>query len=225
MTLEYIAAIIESVYYNGRVLANDKKIDIDDFMQMSRAANGDIMRAMWYEESQAGNANLYFSGALVTERFKIKKKGRFRIFEFEDGGAVKLPYAMGIMRVAPAMFESDDCEGCEEHYDLGDFYSRGEPGMEYSFGSDDMLSDLGEALYIPIGNTCRLLGFAEAKFAEADYIKNDENLDVPESAAWRIINTVLGPVLKVDGFPVDVNDDNNPNVVSIKKQIADPQGL
>jgi hypothetical protein len=223
VNLEYIAAIIESAYNNGRVLASNKKMDRDDFIQMARAANGEVMRSMWLEENQIANANLYFSGSITTETFKIEKKGRFRMVQLEEGGAVKLPYMAGILRVAPVMdVEAEDCD-YEELSD--DVYIKGESGMEHTFGSDEMMDDIGEQFYIPIGNNLRLFGAVEATHAEIDYIKNDDQLDIPEGAAWRIINLVLGPVLKVVGFPVDTTDDTNPNVVTIKKQIADPQGI
>lgn len=230
MTLQYVAAIIESTYYNGVVRDDDQKMAFEDFLQMARAANGSVMRQLWYEESQQGNPNLYFADSVTTERFKVKRNGRYRVVQLEEGGAVKLPYSMGIMRVAPVMGPMSDDEeqeddDCGEIFDDNDVFSMGEPGYEYTFGSSDMLDDLGEPFYVPIANTLRLFGFKEADYAEVDYIKNDEDLDIPESAAWQVINMVLGPVLKVVGFPVDVTEDGNPNVVTIKKQLADPQGL
>lgn len=229
MTLEYIAAIIESNYYQGRVQDNDTKMDRDDFLQMARAANGTIMRQMWYNENQQGNPNLYFADSIVTERFEITRKGRFRIARLDDGGAVKLPYASGIFRVSPAM-TSEIPEGEDDFEDCGDYgsdavYTRGEPGMEYTFGSASVLDDLGEAFYVPIGNTLRLFGFEEAKFIETDYIKNDEGLDVPEDVAWQILVAILPGVQKSALNLVDVTDDTNPNVTTFKKRIADPQGL
>jgi hypothetical protein len=224
MTLEYIAAIIESCYNNGRVMTNDRKMDRDDFMQLARAANGDIMRATWYEEMQGGNPLLYFSGSVTTERFEIKKKGRYRVFELGDGGAVKLPYAMGVLRVVPVMSTDEQDDECEE-YDMEDVYQRGELGMEASFGSHEMMDDLGEGFYVAIGNGGRVFGYPEAKAVETDYIKNDETLDVPEGPAWAIINMVLGPVLKVVGFPVDPTNDGNPNVSTIKNQLAAAPGV
>src|SRR4051812_11467577 len=198
MKLSYIAAQVESAYYNGRVQSDDKKLDFDDFMQLVISANGDIMRDIWYDENQRGNPNLYFYSALTTERFETSKRGRFSIVKFEEGGAVKLPHAMGILRVAPAGQEEEHCEDDDE--DNGDDFTRGAPGMESTFGSQDMLTDLGERFYVPIGNTLRLFG-ASPKYVEIDYIKNNEYLDIPEGVAWKIFNIVLGPVLKVVGFP------------------------
>jgi hypothetical protein len=225
MTLEYIAAIIESCYYNGRVQNDDHKMGRDDFLQMARAANGTVMRDLWYDERQKGGSPmLYFADSVTTERFQISKKGRYRVVQFEEGGAVKLPNGMGIFRVSPAMAADDDTE-CEDEFDNAQEFTRGQPGMESSFGTAEMLDDLDEAFFVPVANKLRLFGFDQAKFAEVDYIKNDENLDIPEGPAWTIIMQVLGPVLKVVGYPVDVTDDSNPNVVTIKKALADPQGL
>ena len=225
MTLDFIAALIESTYYNGRVLANDKRMDRDDFLQYARAANGEIMRTTWYEERQAGDPNLYFAGSISTERYEIEKRGRFRTVVLPEGGAVKLPYAMGIMRVAPAMTDTTAKEPCDEDYDYSDVYAKGVPGMEYSFGGYDSMDDLGEGFYVTIGNSIRLFGFEKAKFAEVDLIKNDEDIDIPEGVAFRIINSVLGSVLKVAGWPVDTTSNNDPNVVTLKQQLANPQSV
>jgi hypothetical protein len=228
MTLEYISHIVESCYYNGSVQDNDKKLELEDFFEMCRAANGSVMRSMWYDEYQKGNVNLYFASAIATDRFPIEKKGRYRVIVLPEGGAVKLPYAMGVMRVTPVMtgFDEDgECGDDGDEYDFEDVFHRGEPGMETSFGSTDLLEDIGERFYIPVGNTLRLFGDTVAPFGEIDWIKNDETLDIPESAAWIILNQVLGTVLKVVGFPLDPTNDGNPNVQTIKQKLADPQGL
>lgn len=227
MKLTWVAALVESFYYNGRVQSDDKKMDIDDFTQLVRVACGKIMRTTFYEERKFGsNPILFFSGSIKTDYFKIEKRGRFSLIDMGEMGMLKLPDASGIIRVAPLMGLPDSKEECQEETDELDFdFIRGEPGQESTFGSADLLDDLGEAFYVPIGNTLRLFGSPQAKYAEVDYLPNDEDLDIPEGVAIDILNMVLGPVLKVAGFPVDITDNSDPNVTTVKQRLADPQGL
>lgn len=223
MKITWIAALIESTYYNGRVQSDDKKLDYDDFLQFARVSNGDQMRALWYDEKQRGNVNLYFSDSIVTEVFPVKKKGRYRVIQFEeDAGVVKLPHAMGIMRVAPVV---SDNEECDDDYDGSDIFLRGEPGQENTFGAADLLDDLGERFYVPIGNTLRLFGDKDVDQVEVDYIKNDEDLEIPEAIGIAIIKDVLKIVMPGVNYSVDTTDNADPNVTTYKQRLADPQGL
>lgn len=233
MKISWLAAIIESTYYNGRVQSDDKKMDIDDFTQYVRIANGSVMRDTYYDElRKGGNPYSYFAGAIVTEYFDISRKGRFRVIEFDpDASVVRLPHGCGIIRVSPLMASPDDeSEDCPEAADAVDEsfdtdWIKGEPGMESTYGSSDLLDDLGEAFFVPIGNTCRLFGNDKAQVAEVDYIRNDEEMDIPEDACWKIANIVLGPVLKVAGWPVDTTDNSNPNVTTFKSRLDAPVGI
>lgn len=222
MTINYIAAVIESFYYNGKLKINDQKMDIDDFTQLAIAANGTVMRQIWYEEGRMNDPLLYFAGSRRTERFKIEKMGRYRTAIIGERSFMKLPGGAGILAVMPLMSEKEN--ECEE-FDNGDIFLPGKPGMESGFGSVELLDDIGEAFFVVSGNHLRLFGFEAARFVEVEVIPNHDKMDIPEDAAWRIINLVLGPVLKVVGFPVDPTNDGNPNVIPIKKALAPPQDL
>jgi hypothetical protein len=230
MKILWIAAAIESFYYNGRVLANDRKLNRDDFVVYSLMGAGSAIRGAYYDELKAGNNPLeLLSGCVNTEYFEIERRGRYNLIQFDpDFPALRLPGGDGIISLAPSMkdWSAEEKEpDCGELDDFGyeDAYKRGIPGMENTLGAPEMMDDLGEPFYVPIGTTCRLFGNEKAKYVEVDYIKADENLDLPESVAWQTLNEVLGPMLKIINQPVDMTDDNNPNVREIKSGITKAQ--
>lgn len=219
INLDYIAAVCESVFYAGRPKSS-KKLDREDFKQMARMANGSIMRRLYYEERENRQQFWFFSDQLMTKTFKLSKpdlKGRREIVLQGDeekkafDGIIRLPNGLAIYEVSPV----GDCP-CPH-------IARAEPGSEWLYCGKDYeglphWTQKGKKIVAYQLDECieelEILG-----------IFNDDDLEVPFDIAFDIVNAVLGVSLKVAGFPVDKTNNADPNLLTIKSRLAEPNTI
>lgn len=218
MNIEIIGAAIEAVYYAGRPKV-DKKMTRKDFVQLARMANGTIMRSLYFKFTESGeNIYLYFAEQIDTREFEVGKadsRGR-RSFDLEKNKDIfRLPNGVGIFSISATGDEDCACEGN---------FRPAEVGSEWLYCNNPDYS--GVKFHIKKGNKIYLYNAPKCmNKVEVDGIFNDDKIDIPEDIAFDIVNAVLSTVLQTAGFPIDKTDDNNPNVTTIKKALAEPSSL
>jgi hypothetical protein len=218
MNIIFIADVINDVYANG-VIKSRHKIDRRDFIVLSRAAKGSIMRAHYIAERQSGNISAFISDQVKPREFPTKKNERGTLIvdiDFDRQRIVKLPDGNGIIRITPI-----DGDG---QIDYSINFSKAPAGSEFIYATEAFLDDTSELVYIAMSNEIRLFG-SQPGYVEMVYVSDDDDVDVPSDIAWEIINDVLGIVLRVEGFPVDKTDDQNPNVQQINSKISSAQAV
>lgn len=216
MNILVIADVINDVYSNG-IVKSRHKIDRRDFIVLSRAAKGSVMRAHYIAERQSGSVSSFVADQVSPKEFNTKKNERGILtvdIDFDVDRIVKLPDGNGIIRITPINEEGT--------IDYSVNYSRAPAGSEFIFGTKAFLEDTGEAIYVAMSNEIRLFG-NDAEKVEMVYVSDNDEVDIPTDIAWEIINDVLGIVLRVEGFPVDKTDDQNPNVQQINSKISAAQ--
>lgn len=216
MNINVIADVINGVYSNG-IVKSRHKIDRRDFVVLARAAKGSVMRAHYIAERQGGSVSAFVADQVRPKEFKTKKNERGILtvdIDFDVDRIVKLPDGNGIIRITPINEEGA--------IDYAVNYSKAPAGSEFIFGTKAFLDDTGEAVYITMANEIRLFG-NDAERVEMVYVSDDDQVDIPTDIAWEIINDVLGIVLRVEGFPVDKTDDQNPNVQQVNSKISAAQ--
>ena len=216
MNIINIADVINDVYSNG-VVKSRHKIDRRDFIVLSRAAKGSVVRARYIQERQAGNISAFVGDQVKPAEFNTKENDRGILtvdIDFEKNRIIKLPDGNGIIRITPIN------EDGKIDYDVN--FSKAPAGSEFMYCTSSFLDDTGELIYIAMSNEIRLFG-SQAGKVEMVYVADDDDVDIPTDVAWDIINDVLGIVLRVEGFPVDKTDDQNPNVQQINSKISAAQ--
>lgn len=226
MNVIVLADVINDVYSNG-IIKSRHKIDRRDFIVMCRAAKGSVARAHYIAEKQGGPVGAFVSDIVKAKEFKvINTKRGYQVvdFDFNKNKITKLPDGNGIVRVTPI-----DTEG---RIDYNKNYSRAMAGSEWMYCTPEFLEDTGELIYIAMSNEIRLFGSNidliqrpedGNEQVEMVYVSDDDDTDIPNDMCWEIINNVLGIVLRVEGFPVDKTDDQNPNVQQINSKISSAQ--
>jgi hypothetical protein len=216
MKLLVIADVINDVYNNG-VVKSRHKIDRRDFIVLCRAAKGSVVRARYIQERQQGNVSAFVGDQIRAAEFKTAKSDRGILtvdIDFDVTKIVKLPDGNGVIRITPIN------DGGKIDYSIN--FSKAPAGSEFMFCTNEFLDDTGELIYIMSSNEIRLFG-SDVEQVEMVYVADDDDVDVPEDIAWDMINDVLGIVLRVEGFPVDKTDDQNPNVQQINSKISAAQ--
>lgn len=221
MTIKFIAAIIESIYNNGRV-TSDTKLDFEDFEQFSIAAAGDIIRKIFYDEKRAGKLSSFISEMVEIREFKVNIGERKR--KTIDMKALNIPHGLGVLNIYPLA----ECKDEPVDYSLG--FTRLETGSERIFNKKQ-LDDIGVNAFVQKGGSPELFcdDSIETVMVEGIFKSlgdDDEySMDVPEYVAFPVINAVLGPTLKVAGWPVDMTNNSDPNVQTVLSKIAQPQSV
>lgn len=216
MTVEVIAEVCLSAYYDGRVLTNDKKLEKKDFQQLVYAALGDIGRIEWYQEAQRGNQDFYWGRAIITGTFVVTKLNKKLIIDMTERHIMTLPRASGIIRMYP-----DSCDGDTWEDDL----QKVAPGAESFYLSPKQLDDLGMKGYVLKGEMPEVYGVKEGDQINVDYIPNDLKLDVPEGLASVVIKDIITTLTPSQGRSVDTTEDGNPNINTYKARLDDPKGV
>lgn len=223
MNILMVADVINDVYSNG-VVKSRHKIDRRDFIVLSRAAKGSVIRTRYIAERQAGSVSAFISDIVKAAEFGVKTNPRgYRTvdIDFEKNKIVKLPDGNGIIRITPI-----DGDG---KIDYNSFYTPAPAGSEWQYCTEEFLEDTGEKVYIQMGNEIRLFRAKADQLedgkekVEMVYVSDDDDAEIPTDIIWDIINNVLGIVLRVEGFPVDKTDDQNPNVQQINSKISTAQ--
>lgn len=226
MNIIVLADVINDVYSNG-IVKSRHKIDRRDFQVMCRAAKGSVARAHYIAEKQSGSIAAFVSDMVKAVEFKVKntKRGYQLVdFDFAKNKITKLPDGNGIIRVTPI--------NTDGKIDYSRNYSRAMAGSEWMYCTAEFLEDTDELIYIALSNEIRLFGYKPDlmlfkeetdELVEMVYVADDDDTDIPNDICWEIINDVLGIVLRVEGFPVDKTDDQNPNVQQINSKISSAQ--
>lgn len=217
MRLIVLAAALQSVYSNGRV-KSAKKLDREDFVQITRAAIGAFMRKVYYEEKGIGSIMDYFGNILALKEFDIKEDERHRKYsDLADVDLLKLPKGIGIFSVTPID---------EQGYIKEDqAFTRLSPGMDWLYTEED-LDDTGDQTYQVLSNRIMYKNILEeTKKVEAQGIFIDNDLEIPEDIAYSIMNDIFTKIVPLQGFPIDKTDDGNPNLIEYKRRLAESDQL
>ncbi len=207
MRKEILADLCSELYYNGKQ-SNDKTLDKQDFIQLIDAARGQlILRSYW----AARNASLDIeeSGFLSSymEEFPVNvtngKKGHELLL---PQGVVSLPHGYGVLELST---DAGDCE-CE--------FIRIDAGAGWQICGDN-----AETFYEPLGNKIRLYNVPECIKTVNVMMVPAVSENVPTDIVFDVINNIFGLVLKIKGFPIDAQDDGNPNTMVVNKKLAEAQ--
>lgn len=207
MEKEILADLCAEIYYNGKQ-SNDKKLGKQDFVQLIDASRGQlILRSYW--AARNASMDIEESGFLSAymEEYQVDvtigKKGKELLL---PQGVVSLPHGYGIFEL------STDSGNCKYEF------------MRIDAGAGwQTCGDNDEIFYEPMANKIRLHNVPEC-------VKSVNVMMVPEVSEWvptdivfDVLNNIFGLVLKIKGYPVDMQDDSNPNVSIINKKIAEAQ--
>lgn len=202
-----LAKLCEELYYNGKV-TNDKTLDQRDFVQLIDAARSTAILAAYYQArkmemsiEESGYLDTYLEEVVLP--ITISKRGHEVIL---DSVAVTLPHGYGIYDVYP---ETDSCDST---------FIRIEAGAGWT-----TCGDHDEVFYEPLTKKIRLYNVPECLKKVSVLMIQEKANSVPGDAVWSIINMIFGLTLKIKGFPVDMQDDNNPNLQMVNKKIAEAQ--
>lgn len=218
MRLDYLSAVLESVYYNGKPKSN-KKLEREDFTQIAIAAVGTYMRTVYRDEDSYASIFMYFGNCLAPKQFTATKDPNHRWTIPLDPPVVKLPHGVGVFSVKPI-----DNEGYIHDEQA---LTRLEGGADWLYTEDD-LDDLGEQTFTIKGNTLflkNLFPVSENPKFEVEGIFIEDSLDVPEDVAFQVMNYVFSKLVPMEGFPVDKTDDGNPNLIEYKKRLQGSEQL
>lgn len=174
------------------------------------------MRKLYYELRQLDGEVLYFAEAIDTKEYKVKVRGKDKYIELDDD-IINLPYGFGIFGVYPL-----DSEGS---HPVCQRVQKAQAGADWLYCGSDFD---GASFYIKKGKRIFFYNMScmnEDDKVEVEALYNDDDIDVPKDIAFDIINAVLGVSLKTVGFPIDQTNDKNPNVVEVKRRLAEPDSL
>lgn len=216
MRLDFLSAVLESVYYNGKPKSS-KKLEREDFTQLAIAGTGNFMRTVYREEEGYASIYTYFGNCLTQKQFEVTEDPNHRNIVFIDPPVIKLPHGMGVFSVTPI-----DNEGyIKEDAAL----TRLEAGADWLY-TDTELDDLGEQTFTIKGNTLFLKNLLEeTKKVEVEGIFIEDALDIPEDIAFQVMNYIFTKLIPTEGFPVDKTDDQNPNLIEYKKRLEGNEQL
>jgi hypothetical protein len=212
MRLDYLAAVLESVYYNGKPKSN-KKLEREDFNQIAIASVGTYMRTVYRDEDSYASIFMYFGNCLSPKQFTANKDANHRWTISLDTPVVKLPHGVGVFSVKPI----DNKGYIHDNQAL----TRLEGGADWLYTEDD-LDDLGQITFTIKGNTLfikNLFATEEKPKFEVEGIFIEDSLEVPEDVAFQVMNYVFTKLIPTEGFPIDKTDDGNPNLIEYKKRL------
>lgn len=212
MKISFIAAVVESIFNNGKVQTVGRRLDRRDFAQYATAAAGDIIRKLFYENRNLdGDTTSFLAGSVEVKVVEIAKLGHGR--RGIDEKIFQLPRNLGIFGVYPII----NCEG-EEVIDSNNAFSRVETGSRWYY-TDERIDDLGLLAYTVSMGKPELFCPKDIKKVAIEAVYKDDDLDLPEYAAYAVINAVLGSTLRVAGFPVDMRAEGDPNVKIVNETV------
>lgn len=215
MTLAFLAAVLESVYYNGKP-KSAKKLEREDFTQMAIVGTGSFMRGVYRDEDGYASIFSYFGNCLSARQFNVIKDESKRIIVPIDS-VVKLPHGMGIFSVKPVDNEGIVLEDSN--------FTRLEAGADWLYTNDD-LEDLGDQTFTIKGNTLFLKNlFEDTKKVEIEGLYIDDDFDIPEDVAFQVMNYIFTKLIPTEQFPIDKTDDGNPNLIEYKKRLEGNEQL
>lgn len=222
MNIIIVADVLNELYNNG-IIRSSHKLDERDFLQMARAANGSVVRTLYYDEKQKSESVYHYVASCVKEKeYTVKTGDRGRLlvdFDYANDKIVRLPDGNGILRITPL---SDDPKA---KIDYSRNFTKGIAGSEYLYCTDAFLEDTGEQIFVTISDQIRLFTATPPKKVEMLAVIFNDEMEIPDDIAWQIINYILVVMLKIIGIPVDTTDDSNPVVQAVKSKIATPQPL
>lgn len=222
MNIIVVADVLNELYNNG-ILRSSHKLDERDFLQLARAANGSVIRAHYYDEKQKSDSVYHFVASCVQEvEFDVKTdvRGRTKVeIDYDQVKIVKLPDGNGILRITPI---PDDPKG---KINYARSYTKGIAGSEHLYCTAAFLEDTDEEIYISIANQVRIYTASPPKKVELLAVIFNDDTEIPDDVVWEIINYVLVVMLKIVGIPVDMTDDSNPVVQTVKSKMAIAQPL
>lgn len=208
MLKEELAALCTELYYNGKQ-TNDKTLDERDFGKLIDSARGTaILSAYWMarkqdlsiEESGFLNSYLEEHELDVTEG----RKGHEVILPTKS---ITLPHGYGIYEVSSV----DGSCGCDE-------FMRIEAGAGWQTKGDH-----DEVFFEPLANKIKLYNVPDCLKKVTVMMISETSDTIAGDIIWPIINMIFGLTLKVKGFPADMQDDGNPNIMMVNKKIAEAQ--
>lgn len=219
MRLDFLSAVLESVYYNGKPKSS-KKLEREDFTQMAIAAVGTYMRTVYRDEDSYASIFMYFGNCLSPKQFTAIKDDNHRVIINLDPPVVKLPHGIGIFSVKPI-----DKEGYIHDEQA---LTRLEGGADWLYTEQD-IDDLGDQTFTIKGNMLFIKGlfneFMDGDKFEVEGIFIEDSLDVPEDVAFQVMNYIFTKIIPTEGFPIDKTDDSNPNLIEYKKRLQGSEQL
>lgn len=220
MNIIVVADVLNELYYNG-VIRSSKKLDERDFLQLGRSALGSVIRMFYFDEKQKSDTVGHFVASCVKEKeYPVKKdeRGRLKVdFDYAKDKIVRLPDGNGILRITPIQEKGK--------IDYRKNFTKGIAGTEYLYCTTAYLEDTGEMIYMAISDQIRLFTLEEPMRVEMLAVIFNDDTEIPDDVVWEVINYVLVVMLKVVGIPVDMTDDSNPVVQTVKSKMATPQPL
>lgn len=219
MKIIVVADVLTELYYNGVIRAS-KKLDNRDFMQMARAAKGSIIRKLYYEEKQNNSVYQFIAANLKEAEYKTDKDKRGRVFvefDYTANKIIRLPEGNGILRIT-AINE-------DGKIDYSRNFTKGIAGSEHLYCTKKFLEDTGEHIFMESSDQIRLFCAEEVSMVEMLAVIDNDDTEIPEDIVWEIWNAVIPLILRVATIPVDMTDDNNPMVQTIKTKLGAPQPL
>lgn len=215
MNLEIIAKVCEEVYHNGRPKAN-RTLKNTDLLQIAIMAKGFVVTGkFWAQGTMEDMAELYPSMLKRVQAQVVRDKSR-RPYACIPEPIVDLPKGYGLYTVEPS-------EEASEKELLP--YFRGRVGDSWLYtDSSGAEEDFGVVTYEVIGSKIYFNGIPScAKMVDLVIIPAsfDKKEEVPLDISFEVMNHVLGTVLGVKGFPVNMKDNNDPNVSLINSKIAE----
>lgn len=222
MKLSVTADIITAVYYNGRPKSTADKLDRRDFFQFALASAGSIIRKIFYEEREVndGDVTAFIASMVDVKALKIEK-GKLGIRYLEEEIFI-LPKNMGILNIWPIILCKEDQDPDDGEIDYSNAFARLQTGSEFIF-TDEVIEDIGVMGFSSRGSKAILRCPKDMTYVAVQAMFKQDDYDLPESIAREIINDVLGPTLKVAGFPIDMTQNGNPNVELVNQKIAQSQ--
>lgn len=216
MKISIVADIIDAVFSNGKPQPSAEKLDRDDFFQFALASAGSIIRDTYYEERALNNGDVssYIASMLDVKEAKVIR-GRMGI-KIIDLEVLSLPKNLGIFNIYP-VFKDNEGKVCDIDYKSP--FVRIQPGTQSLYDFDD----IGLNGFTQRGTNPVLMCGDDVEDVAIEGIFRSEDFDIPLDIARKVINDVLGPVLKVAGFPADPTDNGDPNVKLMNDKIASAQ--
>lgn len=218
MNLQIIAKVCEEIYYNGRPKAN-KGLKYIDLLQIGKMAKGyTILGKYWAVQGDFSEVAELYPSMLKRIEAKVMRPTNKRPHVCIPEAILDLPNGYGVYQVSPS--EEDD------EKELLPFF-RGRVGDSWVYSDSSGVSeDFGVTTYEVVKDKIFFNGIAEC-VSKVELViipaAFDDKEEIPMDIAYEIMNHILATVLKVKGFPVDMTNDNDPNVSLVKGKLADPE--
>jgi hypothetical protein len=200
-TIEFIAQMLLTKHYNGRVKA-DKKLDLDDFIQFVFSAKSNMLLNK-YREARANEEYYDFNGYTKTIELGIID-GKIDISKYS---IFRAPHGLGVFNIST----SEDC-------DCSATFVREEANSNRLF-SKPLKGD--ETIYFSVNsNNIKFSNLKHCiKKVDAELVLLNDSEDGDVRNATILAEDELPIILLVDKFmsdsenkPIDMTNDGNPNI-------------